>query len=96
MGHECFQRDDAKTADSLSFSGLFWRGCFDCLFYRGCFVFLLFFSSYLAFWAHPFYCNSSWIGTFERCILVWKEYGSTIRRKMLSFMPVSRCSSVPR
>lgn len=81
--HECFQRDDAKTADSLSFSGLFGVGVSIASFFIAGAFFVCFLFSYLAFWAPPFYCNSSWIGTFERCILVREEQGCTIRRKTL-------------
>ena len=42
LGHECFQRDDAKTADSLSFSGLFGVGVSIAIFYCGCFFLFVF------------------------------------------------------
>jgi hypothetical protein len=54
LGHECFQWDDAKTADSLSFSGLFGVGVSIASFIAGAF-FVCFLFSYLAFWAPPFY-----------------------------------------
>jgi hypothetical protein len=58
----------------------FWRGCFDCLFYCGC-VFCLFSLWLPSLLGASLLCNSFWIGTFERCILVREEHGCTIRRK---------------
>ena len=97
LGHECFQRDDAKTADSLSFSGLFGVGVSIAIFLLRVLLLVCFLFSYLAFWAPPFYCNSAWIGTFERCILVREEHGCTIRRKTFgAFTLVSIAFFVPR
>lgn len=43
MGFECFQRDDAKTADSPSFPGLFGVGVLIAFFFFcGCFFSFVF------------------------------------------------------
>jgi hypothetical protein len=76
------KRDNAKDGGlPKHLLDFFLAWVFRLSFYCGCSFFSVFLFSYLAFWAPPFYCNSSWIGTFERCILVRKEYGGTIRRK---------------